>query len=97
MQLAAGSAETPIGGLKVAAAWTVRSHTLKAPRTARTGRGGGRIWDLREILKIQYTVFFYLKSGRVGGLFGTLKSEPSLPHLRWPPGAAGLVVPTRLA
>jgi hypothetical protein len=28
--------------------WTVRSHTLKAPRAARTARGG-RIGDLREI------------------------------------------------
>jgi hypothetical protein len=40
----------------VAAAWTVRSHTLKAPRAARTARGG-RIGDLREILK-KKTVFF---------------------------------------
>jgi hypothetical protein len=39
----------------VAAAWTVRSHTLKAPRAARTARGG-RIGDLREIKK--KTVFF---------------------------------------
>jgi hypothetical protein len=30
----------------VAAAWTVRSHTLKAPRAARTARGG-RIEDFK--------------------------------------------------
>jgi hypothetical protein len=34
----------------VAAAWSVRSHTLKAPRAARTARGG-QIGDLREISK----------------------------------------------
>jgi hypothetical protein len=34
----------------VAAPGTVRSHMLKAPRAARTARGG-RIGDLREILK----------------------------------------------
>jgi hypothetical protein len=39
----------------VATAWTVRSHTLKAPRAARTARGG-RIEDLREIKK--KNVFF---------------------------------------
>jgi hypothetical protein len=40
----------------VAAAWTVRSHTLKAPRAARTARGG-RIGDLREISKIHFFFF----------------------------------------
>jgi hypothetical protein len=35
----------------VAAAWTVRSHTLKAPRAARRTARGGRIGDLR----IQFT------------------------------------------
>jgi hypothetical protein len=34
----------------VAAAWTMRSHTLKAPRAERTARGG-RIADLRKISK----------------------------------------------
>jgi hypothetical protein len=34
----------------VAAAWTVRSHTLKAPRAARTARGD-RIENLREIFE----------------------------------------------
>ena len=38
-KVAAGSAKTPIGGLKVAAAWTVRSHTLKVPRGHRAAAG----------------------------------------------------------
>jgi hypothetical protein len=42
----------------VAAAWTVRSHTLKAPRAARTARGG-RIGDLQEINKKQFFFFFF--------------------------------------
>jgi hypothetical protein len=43
----------------VAAAWTVRSHTLKAPRAARTTRGG-RMGDLREISKKKCFVFIFL-------------------------------------
>jgi hypothetical protein len=43
----------------VAAAWTVRSHTLKAPRAARTARGG-RIGDLQEIfLKKKHFFLFF--------------------------------------
>jgi hypothetical protein len=43
----------------VAAAWTVRSHTLKAPRAARTARGG-RIGDLREKFLLKKKQFFFL-------------------------------------
>jgi hypothetical protein len=43
----------------VAAAWTVRSHTLKVPRAARTARGG-RIGDLREIKKKNSIFFIFL-------------------------------------
>jgi hypothetical protein len=44
----------------VAAAWTVRNHTLKALRAARTARGG-RIADLREISKIPcFFVLYFL-------------------------------------
>jgi hypothetical protein len=67
----------------VAAAWTVRSHTLKAPRAARTARGGriedlreiGRIEDLREIFK-KYKISIFLIFVRVGrvGLFGTRRA-----------------------
>jgi hypothetical protein len=55
----------------VAAAWTVRSHTLKEPRAARTARGG-RIGDLREIFTKKYIyiykipIFSYFCTGWTG-------------------------------
>jgi hypothetical protein len=41
----------------VAATWIVRSHTLKAPRAARTARGG-RTADLREISRNRFLFLF---------------------------------------
>jgi len=47
----------------VAAAWTGRRHTLKAPRAARTARGG-QIGDLREIFKkYKFPFFSYFCTG----------------------------------
>jgi hypothetical protein len=54
------------------AAWTVRSHTLKAPRTARTACGA---WDTKFRMNLQkkiqnFNFFFFVRVVRVS-LFGT--------------------------
>jgi hypothetical protein len=71
----------------VAAAWIVRSHKLKAPRAARTVRGGriNRIKDLREIFK-KYTISTFLIFVRVGlrwsNLFGTTPRSMQVCYIR---------------
>jgi hypothetical protein len=58
----------------VAAAWTVRNHTLKAPRAAWTARGG-RIGDFPEIFgKKKIPIFLIFVQV---GLFGT-QARPSV-------------------